>query len=211
MIGAAGAVLSRCSVRQVLRSAAGHQSGFRAGKIVPASNKAHCQQQINASVNDRGMGRKLVSREEQPVDIKISPPASSRSPLLRRSAPASIGSNRSEFAPLPFIRINQPRLTPPAVSAPPAARRGRLQRRHRQSGRSPRAAAALSAIILSPAADPEPAPAPAPASSGRACRAAGPAPASGNAPLSLSPDAAPACSSARLLVPAHHPQRALRR
>jgi hypothetical protein len=153
-------------------------------KIVPVSNTdSQSNKQITDRVNDRGMGEKLVSREEQPVTV---------SPQAQDSAPSSsqpvlgsgvIGSEPKRVRTI-AIRPDQagpadasPASAPPVrVAAPPP----------RVVSNSP------------PAGDPEPVPAPrqaAPRVAPPVQQAAPPAPNS-NAPLSLSPDAAAPARSA---------------
>ncbi len=144
-------------------------------KIVPAAKlDSQSNKQITDRVNDRGLGEKLVSREEQPV--AVSP--QSGDPPGSTSAPLGSGIVGSEPKKVRTIAIHPDQPTEAPVASPPP----------------PRAAVASpvkpAAPISAPAprvaaAEPEPAPAPRPV----VARAAS-APA--NAPLSLSPDAAPA-------------------
>lgn len=138
-------------------------------KIVPASSKApQSSKQITDRVNDRGLGEKLVSREEQPVDLN-NKPAGVVYPQNQNSAPApALGSGivGSEPKRVRTIAIHPDQGTI-AETTPPAP--------------PPR-------VISSPppAADPEPTPRPVVAPPVQ--QAAAPAPGS-NAPLSLSPEA----------------------
>ena len=148
-------------------------------KIVPASNlNTQSNKQITDRVNDRGLGEKLVSREEQPVGI---------SPQLQDSGPAPIGSGivGSEPKKVRTIAIHpdQPVDAMPASTPPPTRATATTPAKL-----APPAPASRVVSNQPPAAaDSEPAPAPRPA----VARAV-PAPA--NSPLSLNPDAAPAAS-----------------
>jgi hypothetical protein len=185
-------------------------------KIVPAtaSKDAQSNKLINDRVNDRGQGEKLVSREEQPVDIKDkpagvgSPPGQDAAPS---SSPAPLGSGvvGSEPKKVRTIAIHpdqassadaMPTSAAPAAT-PPAPPRVTTIAPVKQ------AAPAQPPRVVNnppPAADPEPA-APAPRlpvarTAPPAQQAAAPAPS--NAPLSLSPDAPARAAPARAAAPA---------
>ncbi len=155
-------------------------------KIVPASSKdPQSSKQITDRVNDRGLGEKLVSREEQPVDLN-NKPAGVVYPQNRNSAPApALGSGivGSEPKRVRTIAIHPDQGTI-AETTPPAPSRVTATAPARPAAPPPR-------VISSPppAADPEPAPRPAVARVAPPVQqAAAPAPSS-NAPLSLNPDA----------------------
>ena len=147
-------------------------------KIVPATKlDTQSNKQITDRVNDRGLGEKLVSREEQPVAVSPQP----GDPSGSSSAPLGSGIVGSEPKKVRTIAIHpdQPSDAPVASPSPPA----------RAVATPPVKPAAPAPVPRVAAAEPEPAPAPAPRQPPVA-RAAPAAPA--NAPLSLSPDAAPA-------------------
>ena len=156
-------------------------------KIVPATNlNAQSNKQIADRINDRGLGEKLVSREEQPVGLSPQDANQSQAPLgsgvvgseAKKVRTITIHPDQPADA-MPVSTPQPPRVTPmaPAKLAPP-----------------PR-------VVSSPppaANEPEPAPAPRPA----VARTAPPvqqaaAAASNNAPLSLSPDAPARTAPAR--------------
>jgi sporulation related protein len=160
-------------------------------KIVPASSKdPQSSKLITDRVNDRGQSEKLVSREEQPVEIKDKPagvvfPSGQDS---SQSAGPSLGSGIVGTEPKRVrtiaIHPDQPAASDaaPAAAPPPAPARVAATAPAARPAAPPPAAS-----NPPPAADPEPAPAP----RQPAARAA-PPPAASNAPLSLNPNAAPA-------------------
>jgi hypothetical protein len=165
-------------------------------KIVPASNQSG--KQITDRINDKGIGEKLVSREEQPVPVSPQPQDANQA-----SGPGPLGSGIVGSEPKKIrtiaIRPDQPDSAPQA-SAPPAP--PPQQQPVRVAAPAPATAKPAAppprVVATAPPAndDAEPAPPPAPrAAVPRTAppvqQAAAPA-ASANAPLSLSPDAAPA-------------------
>jgi SPOR domain len=156
-------------------------------KIVPAAKlDTQSNKQITDRVNDRGLGEKLVSREEQPV--AVSP--QSGDPSGSASAPLGSGVVGSESKKVRTIAIypDQPFEAPVASPPPPAARA--------TAAPPVKRAAPVPAPVPAPAprvaaAEPEPAPTPAPPRQPQPVARTAPA-APSNAPLSLSPDATPA-------------------
>ncbi len=162
-------------------------------KIVPATTKdPQSSKQITDRVNDKGIGEKLVSREEQPVDVKpiggmpqaqdssaapSNNPSGTEPKKVRTIAirPDQSGGMDASAAPAPAPAPASP---PPRPAAPPAAR-----------------PVAVTPPPRAVTADAEAEPTPAPAPRQTAPRVAPPvqqqaaASPSGNAPLSLSPDA----------------------
>jgi hypothetical protein len=164
-------------------------------KIVPAA--AQSGKQITDRVNDKGIGEKLVSREEQPVAVTPQSPDQSSAPAMGSGI---VGSEPKKVRTI-AIHPDQP----PTVDAAPAPQPQQLPRviattpqaRPAAAPQSPPPQAPLPRVVSTspPAADPELAPALAPAPRAPAARTAPPAQqaqASANVPLSLSPDAAPA-------------------
>jgi hypothetical protein len=174
-------------------------------KIVPASTKdPQSNKLITDRVNDRGQGEKLVSREEQPVDIKDKPAGfgspQGQDPSQSSTPPLGSGIVGSEPKRVRTIAIHPDQAamadaTP--ASAPPRVRAIAPDK--------PAAPAQPPRVVsnLPPAGDPEPAPPPRQA----VVRVAPPvqqaaAPAPSNAPLSLSPDAPARTAPARAAAPA---------
>ena len=169
-------------------------------KIVPATTGKDTQsgKLITERVNDKGQGEKLVSREEQPIDR-------SGAPVLTQSAaqgPVGGGVIANEPKKIRTIAIHpdQPVVADAQPPAPPLAAAPAT----RQAAPAPVAAAPAPPPAARPAAPPprvaetsadaeQDAPPP-PARQAAPARQQA-APASGNAPLSLSPDAAPARAS----------------
>jgi hypothetical protein len=160
-------------------------------KIVPATSSKDTQSSklINDRVNDRGQGERLVSREEQPVEIKDKQAAAMFPPQGQdtrtgSSGPPQIGSGvvGSEPKKVRTIAIrpdqagNTEAMPAAAPSPPPARQAAPVQAPPPRVANNP-----------PPAADPEPAPPPRQRVAPAVHQAA--APASRNAPLSLSPDA----------------------
>ena len=170
-------------------------------KIVPAA--AQSGKQITDRVNDKGIGEKLVSREEQPVAVtpqsqgQTSGPAPMGSGIVgsepKKVRTIVIHPDQAGTADAPAAAPPSPQPPARAVATPPA-----------------RPAAAPPPRVVSnspPAADAEPplAPAPTPAQRPPVARTTPPAQqaqASGNAPLSLSPDATPARPAPAARAPA---------
>ncbi len=163
-------------------------------KIVPASAKdPQSGKLITDRVNDKGLGEKLVSREEQPVAVMPQDPPTSS------SGPPSLGSGVVGSEPKRIrtiaIRPDQGSSASPDAPQPPppqaqsAARSATVNPANRPTAippaQPPRAASNSSDSDVEAASRPAAARAPAQAS----------APAS-NAPLSLSPDARPARAAA---------------
>jgi len=173
-------------------------------KVVPASNKdAPPSKLITDRVNERGQGEKLVSREEQPVEIKdkpagaVLPPSEAAAPSA--TPPLGSGVVGTEPKRVRTIAIHpdqaatadgMPTSAPPAAPAPAPARQ-----------------AAPTRVNNNPPPAAEPEPTPPPASRPPVARAAPAvrqtaAPAPSNAPLSLSPDAPTRAAPARAAAPA---------
>ncbi len=176
-------------------------------KIVPASSRdAQSSKQITDRVNERGMGEKLVSREEHPIEIKdkpagvVFPPAQDQSGSSTPSLGSGIVSPDAKRVRTIAIRPDQATLaeaTPtaaPTAPAPPSRVTSVTPTRPAAPAPQPPRVASNAP----PAADPEPAPVRRPAVT-RAAPAA--APAASNAPLSLSPDAPTRAAPARAAAP----------
>ncbi len=97
-------------------------------KIVPASNDSQSGK-ITDRVGDRaGQGEKLVSREEQPIDLKDKPlqaifpnaPAQSNAPLSSASAAAPANAGEPKKVRTIAIRPDQATGAPTEVTPPPA-------------------------------------------------------------------------------------------
>jgi sporulation related protein len=171
-------------------------------KVVPASTGSQSNKQITDRINDKGLGEKLVSREEQPVAImpQDPPPPSS----MPAAAPSSQGNgvvgtdpkkvrtiairpDQGTSDPAPQAAAPPPPSPPQPAAAPtpvrviPTARPAQPQQPARAANNPPPAA---------DTAEAEPAPAPRQAA----------APRSANAPLSLSPNA-PAARAAAPAAP----------
>lgn len=159
-------------------------------KVVPPSkNDSQSNKLIYDRVGERGSGEKIVSREEQPLDINKAPqPVAFPSAIpMGQQSSSTAGSGMVASVDQPkkvhtiAIRPDQPMGSPEA--APPPARATAQQ----PAGPAPRAVAAPPQRLAStPQVATADAEAPAPRS------APAPAAPSRNAPLSLSPNAAPA-------------------
>ena len=176
-------------------------------KIVPASTQPG--KQITDRVNDKGIGEKLVSREEQPVPVS---PQQDPNQSMPQPAMGSgiIGSEPKKVRTI-AIRPDGSSDAPQASAPPPP--------QQPQRAVAPTPALAPAPVPAKPAAppprvvatapsaaaqDPEPVPAPrAPAARPAPPAQQAAAPAAGNAPLSLSPDAAPARPAPARPAPAH--------
>jgi hypothetical protein len=184
-------------------------------KIVPpAAKDTQSSKQITDRINDKGLGEKLVSREEQPVPIApqdSAPPASppqSSMPLPPAGQGTGVVGTEPKKVRTIAIRPDQgaPEQAAPPPAAPPATASAPARVIPTAKPAQPPARAASNS--LAPAtADAEPEPAPrhaAPRAQAQTAQAAAPRPA--NAPLSLSPDAGPAPRApARAATPAAAP------
>ncbi len=154
-------------------------------KIVPASAKdPQSNKQITDRVNDKGIGEKLVSREEQPV-VAPSPPQDPNA----SNASGVIGTEPKKVRTI----VIHPDGSPVVDAAPaPAPAPPPTQPPARVTNITPAKPAAPPVRVVNnaapAAAESEPAPRPAVARPAPAVRQ-GAEPASNNAPLSLSPDA----------------------
>ena len=154
-------------------------------KIVPAAAKdPQSSKQITDRVNDKGIGEKLVSREEQPVEVT---PAAPLAQAPNSSPAAGNGVVGSEPKKVRTIAIH-----PDQSAAPDTSSASASQPPARVTPTPPAkpAAAAQPQRAVTADAETESAPATRPTTT----RAAPPtqqaaAPSSGNAPLSLNPDA----------------------
>ncbi len=179
-------------------------------KIVPATSSKDAQSNklITDRVNERGQGEKLVSREEQPVEIKDKPAGVVFPPGQdgAQSAQATLGSGvvGSEPKKIRTIAIHPDQSgtadATPVSAQPPAPARVTSVAPVRQAASAPPPQVIS---VPPPAVEPEPASAPRQQQVARVAppvrqAAAAPAP-SGNAPLSLSPDTPAA--SARAAAP----------
>ena len=135
-------------------------------KIVPATASAQPNKLINDRVNERGQGERLVSREEQPVDIKDKA-SGSMVPNAPDNAQSRLGSGivGSEPKKVRTIAIRPDTLASadatPASAPPLAATRVTNAAPAKQA--APALAPAPPRVVSAPppAADPEPAPPPA--------------------------------------------------
>ena len=166
-------------------------------KIVPAAANQQPGKQITDRVNDKGIGERLVSREEQPVAVTPQPDAVPQAALPPSSEPASasgvVGGAEPKKVRTIAIRPDQGMSDPaaaqpaPQASAPPPAQAAAPSQpapvRVIPTSRPP--APQRAASNQPPADDSEQAPR----------QAAVPRPAA-NAPLSLNPNAAPARAAA---------------
>jgi hypothetical protein len=178
-------------------------------KIVPANKDGQSGKQITDRLNERGSGEKLVSREEQPVDIKDRPAPAFPPPqqdAMPSNAPALgsgvVGSEPKKVRTIAIHPDQQASASANAEAPPtPASAPARTT-----TVAPAKPAAPPRAISTSPAsttdADAEPAPRATPTRVTPPAQQMAAAPAAGNAPLSLSPDA-PATRS----VPARAPAR----
>ncbi len=164
-------------------------------KIVPASTSP-VGKQITDRINDKGLGEKLVSREEQPVTITPQDPAPQApvQPSLQSSMPPAQGSGVVGAEPKKVrtiaIRPDQGSSDPaPQAAAPPAAAQVpvRVIPTAKPAQPSQPARVANNPAPAADADDPDPTPAPRQATPRVQPQAA--APRAANAPLSLSPDA----------------------
>jgi len=154
-------------------------------KIVPPSSKdPQSSKQITDRINDKGIGEKLVSREEQPVDVKDKPADAmppGATPQAQGAAPAAgtgvIGTEPKKVRTIAIHPDQQAAAEPTSASAPPPARvtTATPPTKPAVAAQPPRAVTAE--------ADPEPVP------RQMATHVAPSAAPSRNAPLSLSPDA----------------------
>ena len=162
-------------------------------KIVPATASKGPTKLITDRVVDHPQGEKVVSREEQPVEMK-NPPAAAAVP--QSNAPPALGSGVVTTEPKkihtiaihsgpPEIADGQPvtaAAPPPAPAPPPPARKAAPAPLQQVAPPAP--------VAHAPAAVPEPPPAPRQMAEARpAAPVQHAATASSNAPLSLSPDA----------------------
>ena len=169
-------------------------------KIVPVTASKAPNKLITDRVADHAQDEKLVSREEQPVEMKDKP-AAAPPPQAQGSAPAALGSGVLSSEPKkirtiairpdqPGLGDNQPVGATATAPAPPPP-----QTRMAPAPTAPTAPPAQVASNPPVAANPEP-----PPPRQNETRAVAPAPrstaSSGTAPLSLSPDAS-AASGAR--------------
>jgi SPOR domain len=151
-------------------------------KIVPATKSKDPQNNklIYDRVNERGQGEKIVSREEQPIEMKDKPAGF---PPPNSAQPQALGSGIVGTEPKKIhtiaIRPDQPVMSDPPSAAIPAPVHAPARVANVAPAQQPAPAAVTRSIgNASAAADPRPAAQP-------ARRAAAPA----NAPLSLSPNA----------------------
>ena len=174
-------------------------------KIVPASSKDTSNKLITDRVNEKGIGEKLVSREEQPVDIKDKPAGvvlpQGQDPSQSSSQPplgsGVVGSEPKRVRTI-AIRPDQaatgdsmPASAPPAAATSAPARVTTITPVKQVAPAQP----ARVTNNPPPTADPEPAPAPRQPVAPTAHETAAPAPS--NSPLSLSPDAPARAAPAR--------------
>jgi hypothetical protein len=176
-------------------------------KIVPAANiDAQSNKQITDRVNDRGLGEKLVSREEQPV--AVSPQAQDQSGSSSPALGSGIVASEPKKVRTIAIHPDQSAVADAApVSAPPPPP-ARVTATVPAKPAAPVPAPPPAPRVVSnppPAADDaEPAPPSAPRPA--VARAAPPAqqaapPTASNAPLPLSPDAPVRAAPARAAAP----------
>ena len=178
-------------------------------KIVPAA--AQSGKQITDRVNDKGIGEKLVSREEQPVAVTPQSPDQSSAPVMGSGIVGSepkkvrtIAIHPDQLPTADAAPAPQPSQPPRVIATAPQPKPAVAQ----PQSPPPQAPPPRVVSTSPPAADPEPAPALAPAPRAPAARSAPPAQqaqASANAPLSLSPDAAPARPAPASRAPAAAP------
>jgi hypothetical protein len=173
-------------------------------KVVPAaSNDPQSSKQITDRVNEKGIGERLVSREEQPVAITPHDPAPPSSTPAPQGSGVVSGAEPKKVRTI-AIRPDQGMADPAAQSAsasaapPPSVPAPTSQPTPVRVIPTAKPAAAppsqRAASNPPPAADDaEPAPAPRPAAAPRAAA---------NAPLSLNPNAAPARAAAPAAQPA---------
>src|SRR5450830_1401767 len=174
-------------------------------KIVPASSKDTSNKLITDRVNEKGIGEKLVSREEQPVDIKDKPagvvlPQGQDPSQSSSQPPLGSGVVVSEPKRVRTIAIrpdqaatgdSMPASAPPAAATSAPARVTTITPVKQVAPAQP----ARVTNNPPPTADPEPAPAPPQPVAPTAHETAAPAPS--NSPLSLSPDAPARAAPAR--------------
>jgi len=171
-------------------------------KIVPAAAKdSQPSKQITDRINDKGLGEKLVSREEQPVAIA---PQDNAPAAMPGQGTGVVGTEPKKVRTI-AIRPDQgapDQVAPPSPPAPPPAASAPVRViPTAKPAQQPPARTASNPAAATSDAEAEPAPrqppSRAPAQSAQAA-----APRSANAPLSLSPDAAPAPrASARAAAP----------
>ena len=161
-------------------------------KVVPAATKdPQSGKQITDRINDKGMGEKLVSREEQPVGLSGSGTPQGQDQSGSTSAPAQgsgvVGSEPKKVRTIAIRPDQSGTVEAPAAPTPTAS----TSAPPRVTAPTPKPTVVQTTRVTNtppPAAaaeDPEPAPAPRQA----APRATA---ASNNAPLSLNPDVTPA-------------------
>jgi sporulation related protein len=170
-------------------------------KIVPATASKGPTKLITDRVVDHPQGEKLVSREEQPVEMKNPPAAAPMPPAQSNTPPASgqpaLGSGviSSEPKKIHTIAIHPgpPEVAegqPTTAAAPPPAPAPTPPPARMAAPAPVKEAAAPPPVADAPAAVPEPPPAPRHMAEARpAAPVQHAAPTTGNAPLSLSPDA----------------------
>lgn len=175
-------------------------------KVVPAATNPSGKQ-ITDRVNDKGLGEKLVSREEQPVAIMPQdppPPSSMPSPQgsgVVGSDPKKVRTiairpdqGASDPAPQAAPQPQQPAAAQAPVRVIPTAKPAQPQPPARATNNNPPPAADT--------AEAEPAPAPRQPAARAQPPAQAAAPRSANAPLSLSPNAPAARAAAPAAAPA---------
>lgn len=164
-------------------------------KIVPAAANQQPGKQITDRVNEKGIGERLVSREEQPVAVTPQPDSVPQAAMPPSSEPVSasgvVGGAEPKKVRTIAIRPDQgmsdPAAVPPApqASAPAQAAAPSQPAPVRVIPTSKPPAPQRAANNQPPADDSEPAP-----------RQAAASHAAANAPLSLNPNAAPARAAA---------------
>ncbi len=178
-------------------------------KVVPAAAKdSQSSKQITDRINDKGLGEKLVSREEQPVAITPQPnDQAPQSAMPSSSMPPAQGSGvvGSEPKKVRTIAIRPDQGTSdPAAAQPPPPTAAPAPVRVIATAKPAQPARAASNPLPAAEATAEPTPRQAsPRAPAQSAEAA--APRSANAPLSLNPDASPARAPARAAVPAAAP------
>lgn len=162
-------------------------------KIVPASAKdAQSSKQITDRVNDKGIGEKLVSREEKPVDVEPRPPgAGMAQDAANPNGSGVVGSEPKKVRTIPIRPDQQASAEPPPASAPAGA--APPARVTAMSPAKPAVQSSPARTASNPPAEAEPE---ARQAVTRAAPQAAEAP-SRNAPLSLNPDAPTRSAPAR--------------
>jgi hypothetical protein len=173
-------------------------------KIVPATSRSDQSsgKTISDRVGDRGQNEQMVSREEQPVDVKDKQVGTVTFPNQGGAQAATLGSGvvGSEPKKIRTIAIHPDQLADAAAAVPPMTTPPASAPAPKVSLAAVKPVPLPTRVAASapPAADTEPPP-PAPAPRQVVARSA-PAPVE-NAPMSLSPDSAPA-APARAAAPA---------